>query len=218
MSLMGYVCGALGIASLLGMPQDATQEKVFATRSCRAGVLVVSSDNHGDYVVLARETQGFRKKGTYDIFGGKKEKGDADAAATAAREWWQEGLGLFGSACTIAKAQESLSPESDILQEVIVNPQQKYITFVVRLDPCEIGMVSKSFTKKYTQLCKAKSESSRTEKDQLALVPLVKFKEALASKNCKVIALVIDAHGVAHKEFITLRGRMIKNLAQFAQS
>src|SRR4030095_94405 len=56
-----------------------------------ASVLPVYTFKGKKYGILSREAHG-NDKGTYDDFGGKRDKGEKDSLITAAREWMEEGL------------------------------------------------------------------------------------------------------------------------------
>lgn len=202
------------VASFFSNP--TTQQEVFNQVNCRVGVMIVSSDNKRDYVILARETQGIRKKGTYDIFGGKKEYDETSPHLTAAREWCEEGLSLFASANTIAQASESLAQGSPLIEDVIVNTKKRSIIYQVRLSFEEITNVCKRFIKRYEELCKKNAPVCQREKDCIALVDYDELFAAAATKTRTVKAIVFDRNGKGHEKKITLRRRLLKNLAPFA--
>jgi hypothetical protein len=149
-----------------------------------AGVLPIYLDEEGDLcVVLGRERQGM-SRGLYDLFGGRRDKGEHDPTQTAARECFEE----LVSQQTTGMSKEVLE---DYVREnrtaVVVSERKKYVIFVVRFDQY-IERIKKTFS---CAIRDKKQKREYREKDRIAFAKLCDIKKVVESGSfAKVPALV----------------------------
>lgn len=100
-----------------------------------AGVVpYVEMKGRGVFFLLQEMSEGTRAGKLCD-FGGRREKWDADAYATAARELCEETAGLFGDTESLARR---LRDEAAVR---ILNHRGKYVTFFLKVSYCDASLV-----------------------------------------------------------------------------
>lgn len=171
------------------------------------------------HVILAREAEG-RDKGTYDAFGGKKDRNEFHPVITASRELSEETVRLLG---TPTQLKRHLGVTVGNTLTIIANIQKKFVVYIT----CFNFNTLRSFTNRFYKARALASYPKFKEKDKLAWVKLKDLKKSIASAKhdqfgrilpVKVRAVVIDSPGKQHTERITLRPIFAKSLQSYFQN
>lgn len=178
-----------------------------------------------NYFLLARE-KGTADKGTYDAFGGAKDHTDtftdpktkqikSHPINTAAREFYEESLGLFGSKDAIMKHIEVEAGKTTNTAAVIANANKQYVVYISYFPSQAFDNFKKQF---YTR--------PLGEKDRIAHVKESNLRQAIANAPrvqgqlvtpIKVWATVFEPNGTEHPEQIQLRPVFVSTLQSYFQ-
>lgn len=172
------------------------------------------------YFIVGREAGG-ADVGTYDAFGGSKDTGEAHPLQTAAREFAEETVDLFGNKKAIEQHIDINNNNTDI---IVANQNKKSVVYVTQFDHQLVRNFKQHF---YNARNNAKSYKQR-EKDSIAIVREDRLRDAIANakRNAagKLItpiivkdAMVVDATGKEHKHDIHLRPVFVSSMQSYFQ-
>jgi hypothetical protein len=170
-----------------------------------------------DYVILGQEAFG-TDKGTYDAFGGSKEKNEVHPLQTAAREMSEESIGLLGSPSALEK---HLDIDKGNTKNIIANKNKKVVVYISHFDHKDI----EDFKKKFENARQKTTKKSSQEKTSLAIVRWKNFENTVANAKRdaqgKLItpitmqANVVKKDGTEEKKTIILRPVMVSALQSY---
>ncbi len=214
-------CRAMLLGFLLSyFASSITHAKEYLTdfNFTSASVLPVFTYNNTKYLILAREAEG-NSRGTYDDFGGGKEKNETHPLITAAREFFEEGILPITTGLTIEQVQKYIDINSAHNTIYIIcysrHENKKSATYIVRFDRYKDDLLYN-----FNNALKQVSQASYKEKDRIAIVKWNIVKRAIAQnkdvKNIAVKACVVHPKmGVLTKKYIKLRSCFVKKLRFF---
>lgn len=213
---------ALGLFSHTITNSQATSLKDYTFKA--ASVLPFTKFESGKkYFILAREAGG-KDKGTWDAFGGARDKGEIHPVQTASREFCEESINLFQPIKGVVKY---IDLKSGNTKHIIANKQA--VIYLTYLPKEEARMISYGFQAARKQ---AKQWKFR-EKDAIAYVAWDDLKKAIVSaprdKNGRLVkpiqvsatvfdpAISMDPKKSKTKKDIDLRPFMVSVLQPFFQ-
>lgn len=169
------------------------------------------------YFLLAREAGG-RDKGTYDAFGGGRDRGEFHPVQTASRELAEESVFLLGSQ---KQLQKHIDVNSGNTRTVVASVSKRFAVYVTKFHPRSLETLTKRF---YSARNKARKWSSK-EKDKLAWVRWSDLEKSIANAPrtntgqlitpVRVVAHVVQPNGRKHKESIVLRPVFASSMQSF---
>lgn len=175
-----------------------------------------------NFFLLARERYGTDKE-TYDAFGGAKEPQDQATIKgikkyhpinTAAREFAEESLGLFGTKDAIMKHIDVIAGKPTNTAAIIANSNKKFVVYISYFPYQTFDNFKKEFYRK-----------PLGEKDRIAHVKESTLRDAIAKAErdaqgrlktpIKVWATVFEPNGKEHAEEIKLRPVFVSTLQSY---
>jgi len=203
------------ITNLIGPINAAPRLTHFAFGS--ASVLPVIMHNNEKCVILSREAFG-GARGTYDDFGGSRDKGERHPVVTAAREFYEEAILQKTIGLNVQQVQNYIDISKTNNTKYIVGYSQgrvKNVTYITHFDQHK----TEFFNNFYPARRRATDHHLR-EKDRIAIVKwqvLTKtFAKSRNTRNVKIEALVMNPITQKwYKSYVTLRAFFIKKLRPF---
>lgn len=167
------------------------------------------------YVILGREAAG-KDVGTYDDWGGSRDKGEKHPVETAAREFYEEGILKDTLGMDLKTTTAFIDPKSKANEVVIAS--ERAVTYIVNFTSDDIVKFRKNFNAARNKQTSWKNK----EKDRIATVRWDVFVAAIQgskfNKGVTVNARLIDpATGKEDKNAttITLRPWLVKRLRPY---
>lgn len=130
-------------------------------------------------VLLSREAGG-HDEGTWEDFGGSRDKGEVHPIGTASREGYEESAETLASSALNLK--DYIDPTQKHTEAIVVSDDINYVTYITEFTLNRMKSVIKKFYKK-RKACRAAKKWVCTEKDQIALVDYDLLKEEIARVN-----------------------------------
>lgn len=208
---------------LVGLPacaMQAPQQSLSQYQFGAASVLPMTHFKGNKYVILGREAGG-NDKGTYDDFGGSRDKGEKHPSITAAREFFEEGItqATLGMDANQAKARIDVGSKANTTEAVLAN--NNAVTFVVNFPSAEIIGFRSNF-----HAARAHQKSHKfKEKDRIATVRWDRLEAAIkcskTNTGVQVQARLIDPNSGQedkHATMITLRPFFVKRLRPYIEN
>lgn len=212
------------VASAYACGMQAPVQSLSGYNFTSAAVLPVTYfDKQGKpvkYVILAREAAG-KDVGTYDDFGGSRDQGEKHPVATAAREFFEEGI----LQSTLGMSQQQVRDHIDLTSKTntaaAVVASRQAVTYIVNFTADEIHKFKKNFHAALAQQTSYKYK----EKDRIATVRWDLFEAAIKNSKpnteVKVQARLVDPQtGKDEKSQteITLRPFFVKTLRPYIEN
>ena len=149
-----------------------------------ASVLPFYTEENQKYVILTREHWG-RDSGTYDDFGGKRDRGEKHSVVTAAREFWEEGILDKTIDLSLLEVQDYIDiAQSENTAYIIAATQElwgktyKHVTYVTDFTP----YVTEFLDTFYDARWKA-TKTENKEKDKIALIAWNDLQDAIVKQK-----------------------------------
>ncbi|HJZ23432.1 MAG TPA: NUDIX hydrolase [Candidatus Babeliales bacterium] len=204
----------LGLTSCVNTNADSRLSS-YAYRS--ASVLPVVTYDNDAYVILSREAFG-KSRGTYDDFGGSRDKGEGHPVITAAREFYEEAILGETIGLTIAEVQDYIDINTTNNTGYIVAHSQgraKNVTYITDFDCYKTKFLDSFYQARHNA-----TDVHLKEKDRIAVVKWTVLEETFAQSK-KVNDLTIKAFVLSpktktyHPAHIKLRPYFVKKLRPF---
>lgn len=164
------------------------------------------------YVILGREAAG-ADKGTYDDFGGSRDKGEGHPVITAAREFHEEAIIPATLGWNLKETQKFIDLNSGNTEYILASNNSG--TYITKFSNADIV----SFKKKFHGALKQQKSFKCKEKDRIATVRWDLLKKAIVESKyntgVKVEARLVDpktGKDEGGKTTITLRPFLAKRL------
>lgn len=184
-----------------------------------ASVLPFYNSRRTKYVILSREKWG-RDAGTYDDFGGKRDKGENHPVISAAREFWEEAIldGTIG--LSLARTQSYIDiAKSRNTHYIIANTTKKRaknVTYITNFNKYKTQFINNFY--------KARRNSTKREnkeKDRIAIVKWQDLKDAIVNHQHTSTSVYVTASVInpitnkGEQQQILLRPYLVIKLRDF---
>ena len=180
-----------------------------------ASVLPVFTKGRTSYLIVAREVEG-KSRGTYDDFGGGREKNENKPIITAAREFCEEAIAPLSIGLDIQDIQRYLdNNHTTFIICHTKNQRSKSVTYVI-----QFNRYYKELLRHFYAAREKVTQPAYQEKDRIAVIKWATLTKALSRvKNIKkatVQAWEIDQKtGKWIKKRIKLRSSFIRKFKPF---
>lgn len=184
-----------------------------------ASVLPFYNTRRTKYVILSREKWG-RDAGTYDDFGGKRDKGENDPVESAAREFWEEAILDRTVGLSLMQTQNFIDiTKSRNAHYVIANTTRrgaKNVTYITNFNKYKTQFISNFYKARRNSL-----KIENKEKDRIAIVKWQDLKDAIVSHQHKSHSVYVTASVInpitnkGEEQKILLRPYLVVKLRQF---
>jgi len=178
-----------------------------------ASVLPVCRYHSADCVILSREVFG-SSKGTYDDFGGGRDKGEKHPLITASREFFEEAILALSLGWTLAEVQNYIDiAKTGNTTHIIVHARN--VTYIINFD-----RYTKKFLNNFYKARKQAKDPVWKEKDRVALVKWETLRKAINNYK-RNTGLQLEAQEIdpitlqPHTKTITLRPSFVKKVRSF---
>ena len=218
-----FVSMCMLVISLITSELTAHHKKLSHFRYNAASVLINTNikqkgDKSTGFILLGREAGG-HDRGTWDDFGGSRDKNEHDSLYTAAREAHEETVAQQTLGWTIAHMQDYISLKKTNTSHVLaVTGIKKKANYVVYVTQFPFLLIKKLCTRFFLAQEWVTSWKNK-EKDGLALVKWHDLMTAIKNKKNIVQALVFNRKKNKFsrtQKTITLRPVLCKKLKNFA--
>jgi 8-oxo-dGTP pyrophosphatase MutT (NUDIX family) len=179
------------LVNLVGCSIPPTKLSQFPFRA--ASVLPLITHNNELCVILSREAFG-SARGTYDDFGGSRDKGEEHPVVTAAREFYEEAILQKTIGLNVKEVQNYIDIiKTDNTLYVVAYSQKhtKNVTYVT-----DFNQYKDEFLNNFYPARRDVADFHLREKDRIAIVRYEDLEIAAAktenTKNAKIQALVLD--------------------------
>ena len=214
------------MSGLMGLSVASIGAQALSSFNHQAGFVVpvttyVNKGTRTDYVILSREAGG-SDKGTYDAFGGKRDKEDGNhPVTTAAREFFEEAI----TVSTLGKSEKQMKDYIDLK-----NGNTRHIFAVCSKSGSGrnvlymTGFSHTDFNNLINKFANARASKTRNrykEKDRIAKIRLSDLRAAISRAGSHhgvtVKAEVTDLKGKTTTKTITLRPVLAKMLSGYSK-
>jgi predicted NUDIX family NTP pyrophosphohydrolase len=180
----------VGWSSIHGSTHTNDTNKLNSYRYGGAGVLpLVIDQNNNKYILVSRE-KGGPHKGTYDVWGGKRDSGEKPTR-TASREFTEESMGIGADIVTYTKGDKKGRIDKEKTAQKVqddwvslsknhtkaVIARKNYVIFLTRMRQRYVYDIMKHFYNK--------NQYYHREKDSIALIEYNSFIDSLAHQKTK---------------------------------
>lgn len=183
-----------------------------------ATVIPLFKIENEEYAILAREKFG-TDKGTFDGFGGARDYRETHPVVTAARELYEEAIGLG----TEKYLRDHIDIDKGYTDFIIAHLRKESVVYLTHFDEKLI----KEFYSNFYDKLKSSRDPKNLEKDQLAIVKWTELRYTIAKAArdisgrlltpIKINAEVVLLNGKISKSEIVLRPYLVSTLQNFAQ-
>ena len=178
-----------------------------------ASVLPICKHHSAKCIILGREAFG-KSRGSYDDFGGGRDKGENHPVITAAREFFEEAILALSIKLSLAETQNYIDiAKTSHTINIIVHARN--VTYIINFN-----RYKKLFLKNFYKARKQTNNPLWREKDRIALVKWDMLKKTI-NDNSNNSGLQIEAWEVdpitqlLNKKIIILRSSFVKKLRSF---
>lgn len=174
---------------------------------------VFTDQSNKTYLILSQEGHG-RDRGTYDDFGGKRDKGERHPFITSSREFFEEAIIELTLGLSLKDIRDYMDLEkTDNTQYVIAN--EKNVMYIVDFSP-----YADTFFDNFYKALRTTTNRHSREKDSIAVIEWDTLQKAIAQNRfntgIKISAFVLDNSGQRWNiQEITLRPFFPKKIRPF---
>lgn len=178
-----------------------------------ASVLPVCRHHSGKHIILGREAFG-KSRGTYDDFGGSRDKGEDHPVITAAREFFEEAIVALSIKLSLGETQNYIDiAKTSNTTNIIAHARS--VTYITNFN-----RYKKLFLNNFYKARKQATDWHCKEKDRIALAKWDILKKTIndnpSNTGLQIEALEVDPlKQLLNKKTITLRPFFVKKLRPF---